>query len=157
MGRRIGASERGCRGSPVSRTASGNPTAEARRAFEGEPPWSDSIRTRLATGDGRTMKSVPGGFFSALEPLIFAHRGGSALAPENTIAAFDRSHALGVDGLEVDVHLSRDGIVVVHHDRTLDRTTSLTGSIAARMATELAAVSVPTLAEVLARYSHMRV
>ena len=50
-------------------------------------------------------------------PLVFAHRGGSALAPENTIAAFDNGLALGADGLELDVHLSRDGVVVVHHDR----------------------------------------
>ena len=48
---------------------------------------------------------------------MFAHRGGSALAPENTIAAFDHGLALGADGLELDVHLSRDGVVVVHHDR----------------------------------------
>ena len=49
-------------------------------------------------------------------PLVFAHRGGSKIGPENTIAAFDRGLAAGADGLELDVHLSRDGIVVVHHD-----------------------------------------
>ncbi len=56
-------------------------------------------------------------------PLVFAHRGGAALRPENTIAAFDHGLALGADGLELDVHLSRDGVVVVHHDDTLERTT----------------------------------
>jgi len=55
--------------------------------------------------------------------MVFAHRGGGALAPENTMAAFDNGLAHGADGLELDVHLSRDGGVVVHHDRTLDRTT----------------------------------
>jgi glycerophosphoryl diester phosphodiesterase len=66
-----------------------------------------------------------------------AHRGGSALRPENTRAAFEHALALGVDGLECDVHLSRDGIPVVIHDPTLDRTTSETGPVAARTAAEL--------------------
>src|SRR5690349_2097279 len=95
-------------------------------------------------------------FFAASRPLVFAHRGGSALAPENTIAAFDNGLALGADGLELDVHLSRDAQVVVHHDPTLDRTTPLTGPIAARTADELARAGVPTLAEVLARYRDTR-
>jgi glycerophosphoryl diester phosphodiesterase len=77
-------------------------------------------------------------FFSAERPLVFAHRGGSALAPENTIAAFDRGVALGADGLELDVHLSSDGVVVIHHDRTLERTTNLAGAVAERTASELA-------------------
>ena len=91
-------------------------------------------------------------FFDSPRPLVFAHRGGSALAPENTIAAFDNGLALGADGLELDVHLSRDGVVVVHHDRLLDRTTSLRGPIAERTAEELRRAEVPALAEVLARY-----
>ena len=66
-------------------------------------------------------------FFSSPSPLVFAHRGGSALAPENTLAAFDNGLALGADGLELDLRLSRDGIVVVHHDGMLERTTNLQG------------------------------
>ena len=89
---------------------------------------------------------------SAGRPLAFAHRGGSALAPENTLAAFDNGLALGADGLELDVHLSRDGVVVVHHDRDLERTTTLTGAVAGRTAAELTAAGVPTLAGVLGRY-----
>jgi glycerophosphoryl diester phosphodiesterase len=96
-------------------------------------------------------------FFSSAHPLVFAHRGGSALAAENTIAAFDNGLALGADGLELDVHLSRDGIVVVHHDRTLDRTTTLRGPIAERTAEALARVDVPTLAGVLGRYRDARI
>ena len=88
---------------------------------------------------------------------MFAHRGGSALAPENTLAAFDNGMALGADGLELDVHLSRDGEVMVHHDRLLDRTTNLRGPLAARTADELRRASVPTLAEVLARHRDARV
>jgi len=96
-------------------------------------------------------------FFAASRPLVFAHRGGSALAPENTIAAFDNGLALGADGLELDVHLSRDGVVVVHHDRTLNRTTTLGGPIAARSADELQRIDVPSLAAVLARYPDVRI
>jgi glycerophosphoryl diester phosphodiesterase len=88
---------------------------------------------------------------------VFAHRGGSALAPENTVAAFDNGLALGADGLELDVHLSRDGVVVVHHDRLLDRTTPLRGPVAERTAEELRRADVPTLGEVLARYRNARV
>ena len=96
-------------------------------------------------------------FFAASRPLVFAHRGGSALAPENTIAAFDNGLALGADGLELDVHLSRDGVVVVHHDRTLNRTTTLAGPIAERNADELRRAEVPSLAEVLSRYTDVRI
>src|SRR5881628_2776573 len=96
-------------------------------------------------------------FFSSSRPLVFAHRGGAALAPENTIAAFDNGLALGADGLELDVHLSRDGVVVVHHDGLLDRTTTLRGPIAARDAAELRRADVPSLAEVLARYRDQRI
>jgi glycerophosphoryl diester phosphodiesterase len=96
-------------------------------------------------------------FFAASRPMVFAHRGGGALAPENTIEAFDNGLRLGADGLELDVRLSRDGDVVVHHDRTLDRTTSLTGPVVARTSGELAQANVPRLADVLARYRDVRV
>ena len=83
---------------------------------------------------------------------MFAHRGGSKIAPENTIAAFDRGLAAGADGLELDVHLSRDGIVVINHDATLDRTTRAKGRVKDRTARELAEFDVPPLRAVLARY-----
>ena len=101
---------------------------------------------------------------------MFAHRGGAALRPENTLLAFDHGMSLGADGLELDVHLSRDGVVVVHHDPTLERTTNGRGPLAALTAGELArldaghhfglpqypfrglAGGVPTLADVLRRY-----
>lgn len=95
-------------------------------------------------------------FFVSRRPLVFAHRGGSALAPENTMAAFDNGLSHGADGLELDVHLSRDGAVVVHHDGTLDRTTPLRGPIADRTADELRRVAVPTLADVLGRHRDTR-
>src|SRR3954462_168856 len=73
-------------------------------------------------------------------PQVFAHRGGAASRPENTMAAFDHGLSLGADGLEFDVHLSRDGVVVVHHDKTLERTTNGSGPVADKTAAELAAL-----------------
>jgi glycerophosphoryl diester phosphodiesterase len=77
-------------------------------------------------------------FFDNRRPLILAHRGGCALGPENTLAAFDLGLQAGADGLELDVRLSADGVPVVHHDATLDRTTSHAGPLAAHSAAELA-------------------
>jgi glycerophosphoryl diester phosphodiesterase len=94
---------------------------------------------------------------ASTRPLVFAHRGGSKLAPENTIEAFDAGMAAGADGLELDVHLSRDGMVVVHHDRLLDRTTKATGPLRARSAEELASLGVPALRDVLVRHPSARV
>ena len=94
---------------------------------------------------------------ASTRPLVFAHRGGSTLAPENTMAAFDRGMAAGADGLELDVHLSRDGVVVVHHDRLLDRTTRATGPIRERTAAELGSFDVPALRDVLARHTGARI
>src|SRR5262245_12178960 len=88
--------------------------------------------------DHRALCIVP--FFRPGPPRVFAHRGGAALGPENTIAAFDHGLTCGADGLELDVRLSADGIVVVCHDETLDRTTDTTGPVAARTASELAQV-----------------
>jgi len=110
-------------------------------------------------------------FFNPSRPQVFAHRGGCELGPENTIATFDLGMSAGADGLELDVHLSADGIVVVHHDATLDRTTDAKGPLAARTADELARVDagyrferhgafpfrglgigIPALSDVLKRY-----
>src|SRR2546425_468386 len=90
-------------------------------------------------------------------PLVFAHRGGSKIGPENTIPAFDRGLAAGADGLELDVHLSRDGIVIVHHDRLLGRTNRGAGPVREKTAEELAAFDVPTLAAVLQRYATAKI
>lgn len=75
-----------------------------------------------------------------LRPLVYAHRGGAAFRPENTIASFDYGLSLGADGLEFDVRLSRDGVVVVHHDATLERTTNAAGPLSSLTADELAQV-----------------
>jgi glycerophosphoryl diester phosphodiesterase len=88
-------------------------------------------------------------FFTSPCPLVFAHRGGAALAPENTLAAFENGLAAGSDGIELDVRVSRDGRVVVHHDETLDRTTTLRGAVRRYDADELARAGVPELSTVL--------
>ena len=71
---------------------------------------------------------------------VFAHRGGAGLAPENTRGAFRQAAALGVDGCELDVRLSKDGEVVVIHDATLERTTDADGPVSALTAAELGRV-----------------
>lgn len=60
---------------------------------------------------------------------VFGHRGFAGTAPENTLASFRKALEAGVDGIECDVHLSRDGHVVVCHDHTLERTTNGRGMI----------------------------
>jgi glycerophosphoryl diester phosphodiesterase len=65
------------------------------------------------------------------KPLILAHRGASAVAPENTIAAFRRARDLGADGIELDVTLTHDRVPVVIHDDTVDRTTNGHGYVSA--------------------------
>lgn len=71
-------------------------------------------------------------FFTRLpqdRPVVIAHRGGAELWPENTLTAFHGAVALGTDVLEMDVHQTAEGIPVVIHDGTVDRTTNGTGSV----------------------------
>jgi glycerophosphoryl diester phosphodiesterase len=105
---------------------------------------------------------MPGGFLNAQRVLIIAHRGASAVAPENTLAAFEMAEALGADGIELDVRLCADGVPVVIHDATVDGTTNGSGRVADMTLTELkeldagsgfdpafAGELIPTLAETL--------
>jgi glycerophosphoryl diester phosphodiesterase len=110
-------------------------------------------------------------------PWLVAHRGGSLIAPENTLVAFDRAVALGADALEIDVRRTRDGVVVVFHDDDTARLTGQNGTIERRSLAEVQAldaafsfttdggatfpmrglgVRIPTLAEVLERYPGLR-
>jgi glycerophosphoryl diester phosphodiesterase len=70
-------------------------------------------------------------------PVNLAHRGASSLAPENTIEAFRLALEAGAGGLELDVHMTRDGHIVVIHDATVDRTTSGTGAVSEMTIEEL--------------------
>jgi glycerophosphoryl diester phosphodiesterase len=68
---------------------------------------------------------------------IYAHRGASIEQPENTLAAFRRAIEIGAPGIELDVHLSADGVPVVIHDETVDRTTNGTGKVSDLTVAEL--------------------
>lgn len=88
-------------------------------------------------------------------PLIVAHRGASALAPENTIAAFERAIADGAEGIEFDVRLTKEGRAAVIHDATLERTCGRAGRVSELTIDELKQIDAgswynaafPTLAE----------
>jgi glycerophosphoryl diester phosphodiesterase len=67
---------------------------------------------------------------------VVGHRGNAAHAPENTLESFAQALAAGAEALEFDVHVTRDGVPVVHHDPTLDRTTSGGGPVAGRTLAE---------------------
>jgi len=79
------------------------------------------------------VKPVPQHPFWAAttEPRVIAHRGGRGLWPENTLHAFRKAADLGVDVLEMDIRQTADGVLVVLHDETVDRTTDGSGPVAA--------------------------
>ena len=100
-------------------------------------------------------------------PLIVAHRGSSARAPENTLAAFEQAIDEGADAIELDVRLSKDGELIVCHDATINRCSDGSGKAADLTLRELKRVSagawfgkrfagerIPTLGEVLERCGH---
>ena len=60
---------------------------------------------------------------------VMAHRGYSGAYPENTMLAFRKAAEVGTDGIELDVHTTRDGVLIIHHDERVDRTTDGTGRI----------------------------
>lgn len=111
-------------------------------------------------------------YVDAGRPRFFAHRGGALEGPENTLEAFRQGVAAGADHLELDVHASSDGEIVVIHDPTLERTTNGSGEVRAHSLAELRAldagyrfeaadgsfpfrgrgVRIPTLAELCAEF-----
>lgn len=114
---------------------------------------------------------------AARRTLVMAHRGGAGLWPENTAHAFRQAAALGVDVLEMDLHATSDGVLVVIHDATVDRTTNGAGAVKALTLAELKkldagyrwtaddgrtfpfkgkGITVPTLREVLEEFPKMR-
>jgi glycerophosphoryl diester phosphodiesterase len=123
------------------------------------------------------MPAPPKPYLGLPAPWLVAHRGGSRIAPENTLAAFDRAAELGADAIETDVRLSRDGVVMVFHDEDTFALTGQPGTIEGRTAAEIEALDagfgftgdsgasfplrgaglrVPTFAEALRRYPRMR-
>ncbi|HEX8128320.1 MAG TPA: glycerophosphodiester phosphodiesterase [Pyrinomonadaceae bacterium] len=114
---------------------------------------------------------------AARRPLVMAHRGGAGLWPENTLHAFAEAVALGVDVLEMDLHGTADGALVVIHDAAVDRTTNGAGRVSALTLAELKQldagyrwtkdggrtfpfrgkrITVPTLGEILDRFPRAR-
>ncbi|ASS76269.1 hypothetical protein CIG75_15840 [Tumebacillus algifaecis] len=111
-------------------------------------------------------------------PMVLAHQGASAYAPSNTMEAFRLAVEMGADAFETDVHMTKDGYVVVSHDDTVDRLTNGTGFIKYKTLAELReidfgykftpdggqtfpfrgkGVTIPTLEEVLKEFPTMRV
>ncbi|HIE27442.1 TPA: hypothetical protein EYP66_09165 [Candidatus Poribacteria bacterium] len=87
--------------------------------------------------------------------FVVAHRGASGVEPENTLLSFSKAIELGVDFIECDVHLSKDGYLIVIHDETVDRTTNGQGKVSGLTLSELKLLDagkgeqIPTLEEVL--------
>lgn len=108
------------------------------------------------------MLRFPESWWKADRPLIIAHRGALSVAPENTLPAFRQAVQVGADGIELDVHLTADGVPVVIHNMTVDATTNGSGYVSeltlaavkrldagSHMGPEFANTPVPTLEEVL--------
>jgi glycerophosphoryl diester phosphodiesterase len=72
---------------------------------------------------------TPGKELPQKKPFIIGHRGASSLAPENTLASFRKAHDLGAEMIELDVHRTKDGHLVIMHDDTVDRTTGSHGAV----------------------------
>ncbi len=110
-------------------------------------------------------------------PLVIAHQGGDGLWPGDTMFAFEQAVALGVDVLEMDLHITQDGVLVISHDETVDRTTDGTGEIEKMTLAEIKAldaghnwsadgggtfpyrgqgISIPTLEEVFLAFPEYR-
>jgi len=85
------------------------------------------IYISMQTGESAIDRAVFGQ--TKARPLVFAHRGGGGLIPENTLEAFQYSARMGVDVLELDIHATADGTLVVHHDQSVDRTTNGRGRV----------------------------
>jgi len=116
-------------------------------------------------------------FFAGEGVLVMAHRGGGGLAPENTMTAFEQAVQLGADILELDIRSTRDGVLVVIHDESVERLTNGVGRVNDLTLAELKqldfgyrwtndgghtypfrgrAITIPTLEELFGAFSEMR-
>ncbi|MGN5636078.1 glycerophosphodiester phosphodiesterase [Streptomyces sp. AC154] len=86
-------------------------------------PDTTTAAAAATAAAGHTVPVTRADAAPAGAPLVISHRGASAYAPENTLAAVDRAHALGFDWVENDIQLTKDGVLVVIHDTGLKRTT----------------------------------
>lgn len=81
--------------------------------------------------------------------LVIGHRGAAAYKPENTLPSFEEAITSKAVATECDIHLSQDGEMVVMHDKTLDRTTSLKGEVAKTPWAKMQAAGIPSLADLV--------
>src|SRR4051812_3947931 len=101
-------------------------------------------------------------FLDHLHPLAFAHRGGAAHAPENSMRAFEHAAGLGYRYLETDVQATADGVLIAFHDRTLARVTGHPGRVARMTYAELRGVlidgtePIPRLEDLLGAWPGLR-
>lgn len=115
-------------------------------------------------------------FFDHDRPLVIAHQGGNLLKPGNTLTAFEHAEQLGVDVIEFDIHMTKDGHLVAIHDDTVDATTNGTGRVDEMTLDEIQAldagyhfkdlngdysyrgqgVYIPTVEEVFEQFGHLR-
>ena len=123
---------------------------------------------------GNRLPNQP--FANEIGPVILAHRGWRGLYPENTMLAFEKAAELPIDGLEIDIHCTKDNVPVVIHDATVDRTTNGSGPILSFTLAELKqldagynwtnddgatfpfrgqGITIPTLAEVFDAFPHL--
>ncbi len=92
----------------------------------------------LSQDESGPPSRVPGDVFGPGSPLrVIGHRGASLVAPENTLPGFQHAVDVGADAVELDIHSTRDGEIVVIHDPTLERTTSGEGEIATQTLREI--------------------
>ena len=76
-----------------------------------------------------SARDILASWYTGKDVLIFGHRGASAYAPMNTIPAFELAYEQGADGIELDVHLTKDGELIIVHDFTVDHTTNSEGLV----------------------------
>lgn len=94
--------------------------------------WMALLTVLLLTGTVRALSTQPRSikpFLADSRPVVLAHQGASGHSPSNTLESFRLALAQGADILELDVHMTRDGVVVVSHDETIDRMSNGSGAI----------------------------
>ena len=162
----------GCQaGEPEAGETQAQETESNATESSGTETGETETETETETGETETETGEPEGNLLLSDKLLnIAHRGGGNLRPEATLPAFENALAVGADAIEFDLHLSADGVIVVIHDATVDRTTEGSGAVEELSFAELRAldagyqfspdegvtfpyrgmgIQIPTLAEVL--------
>lgn len=118
------------RGEKTSRDGHPEPPEGGFAAHAGGAPWGagNGQEAIMALQTEKiALEELP--FFAAPKPRVFGHRGAAGIAPENTLVSFRKALEEGAGYIELDVHESRDGEIVVIHDDTVDRTTDGAGQV----------------------------